>query len=344
METFSFVVLFGRDGADQPGDGAFVGKDFDDVGPALDFTVEAFEGVAGVEFGALLLREVHRGRDVVLGGIHEGGELGHPGPELVGNLAPLGGRALGILPGESGDDAPTLLAGMGQKVTHELYAASSPGGAEDPGHGGHETLVIVGQKPGARLVNVGDPWLLVRAEAGLDGVRIHDLRHSRIETTACYAHLERDTEKASAAIRAVAVHSRMYRMAASWGMVPDGTNPCRGVRMLPTRPRERFLTDNEFRRLGAVLDRAEADGGVSVHAVPAIRLLLLTGCRKREILSLGWEDVDLAAGELRLADSKTGPRAVPLSPPAARVLGESLPVIAKLLDHSQIRTPATVMC
>ena len=81
--------------------------------------------------------------------------------------------------------------------------------------------VIVGQKPGARLVNVGDPWLLVRAEAGLDGVRIHDLRHSwasralalgeslsmigkllghtRIETTARCAHLERDTEKVSAA-------------------------------------------------------------------------------------------------------------------------------------------------
>ena len=81
--------------------------------------------------------------------------------------------------------------------------------------------MIVGQKPGARLVNVGDPWLLVRAEAGVDGVRIHDLRHSwasralalgeslsmigkllghtRIETTARYAHLECDTEKVSAA-------------------------------------------------------------------------------------------------------------------------------------------------
>ena len=94
------------------------------------------------------------------------------------------------------------------------------------------------------------------------------------------------------------------------------------MRKFPTRPRERFLTDNEFRRLGAVLDRAEADGGVSGHAVAAIRLLLLTGCRKSEILSLSWEDVDLAAGELRLADSKTGPRAVPLSPPAVRVLAE----------------------
>ena len=90
--------------------------------------------------------------------------------------------------------------------------------------------VIVGEKPGARLVNVGDPWLLVRAEAGLDGVRIHDLRHSwasralalgeslsmigkllghsRIETTACYAHLERDTEKVSAAIQQQKVVAR----------------------------------------------------------------------------------------------------------------------------------------
>ena len=80
-----------------------------------------------------------------------------------------------------------------------------------------------------------------------------------------------------AANRAVAVLSRMYRMATSRGMVPDGTNPCRGVRKFPTRPRERFLTDTEFRRLGTVLDRAVADGGVSVHAVAAIRLLLLTG-------------------------------------------------------------------
>ncbi len=66
---------------------------------------------------------------------------------------------------------------------------------------------------------------------------------------------------------------------------------------------------------------------MSGHAVAAIRLLLLTGCRKSEILSLRWQDVDLAAGELRLADSKTGPRAVPMSPPAVRVLAE-LPRVA----------------
>ena len=71
----------------------------------------------------------------------------------------------------------------------------------------------------------------------------------------------------------------------------------------------------------------EAEGRVSAHAAAAIRLLMLTGCRCGEILDLRWEDVHLAASELRLRDSKTGPRAVPLSPAAARVLAE-LPRVA----------------
>ena len=52
----------------------------------------------------------------------------------------------------------------------------------------------------------------------------------------------------------------------------------------------------------------------------ALRLLALTGCRRSEILALRWEHVDREAGELRLPDSKTGPRLAPLSPAAAEVL------------------------
>ena len=59
---------------------------------------------------------------------------------------------------------------------------------------------------------------------------------------------------------------------------------------------------------------------MSTHAAAAIRLLMLTGCRRNEILELRWEDVDLDAGELRLPDGKTGPRLVPLSEAAASVL------------------------
>ena len=52
----------------------------------------------------------------------------------------------------------------------------------------------------------------------------------------------------------------------------------------------------------------------------AIRLLMLTGCRRDEILTLKWEDVDLRAGELHLCDSKTGARDIPLPRAAAELL------------------------
>ena len=56
---------------------------------------------------------------------------------------------------------------------------------------------------------------------------------------------------------------------------------------------------------------------------------MLTGCRRNEILTLRWEDVDLDAGELRLRDAKTGARSVALSPAAGKVL-TTLP---RLPDH-----------
>ena len=195
----------------------------------------------------------------------------------------------------------------------------------------------------------------------------------------------------------IATLSRLIDQAVAWGVVQETTNPCRSAQKYRVRRRERFLTDAEFRRLGQALDELEATGRLSPHAAAAIRLLMLTGCRRNEILTLRWEDVHLEAHELRLADSKTGPRTISLSVEAADVLaaipkvpgnpwvipgtrpgqrlssifepwsrvraraglddvrihdlrhsyasralalGESLPVIAKLLGHAQIQTTA----
>ena len=116
--------------------------------------------------------------------------------------------------------------------------------------------------------------------------------------------------------------SRMLNKAEAWGMVPPDSNPCRQMRKYRTRRVERFLTEHEFRRLGRTLDVLEAEGRVPMHAAAALRLLMLTGCRRGEIIGLRWMDVQLDRSEIRLADSKTGPRTISLSPPAVRVLAE----------------------
>ncbi len=131
---------------------------------------------------------------------------------------------------------------------------------------------------------------------------------------------QRLCETPSIANMVVRTLSLMYRLAEGWGLVPEGCNPCRSVVKYPARKRERFLTDGEFTRLGQVLDEAEARGEASASAVAAIRLLMLTGCRKNEILCLRWEGVALDQNELRLPDAKTGARVVPLSPSAVKLL------------------------
>ena len=124
----------------------------------------------------------------------------------------------------------------------------------------------------------------------------------------------------TAANEAIAALSQMLNQAEAWGLAPAGSNPCRFVAKYRLRKLERFLTQEEFRRLGRVLASLQAEGRLPAHAAGALRLLMLTGCRISEVLTLRWEDVHLEAGEIRLRDSKTGPRVVSLSPAAARVL------------------------
>ena len=114
--------------------------------------------------------------------------------------------------------------------------------------------------------------------------------------------------------------SQIFTYAQDSGIAAVENNPCKGVRPYKLRKRERFLTEREFLRLGRVMEQAVEMGEASPAAIAALRLLMLTGCRTNEILRLRWSDVDLPDRQLRLQDSKTGPRVVPLSPSAVKVL------------------------
>ena len=122
-----------------------------------------------------------------------------------------------------------------------------------------------------------------------------------------------------AADRSAPILSVIMRQAEVYGYRPEGTNPCVGIKRYRRQGRERFLSAAELRRLGAVLARHEAD---QPQFVAIIRLLLLTGCRKSEIVTLKWRDY--REGKLFLRDSKVGPRTVWLSSAAREVL-DNLP-------------------
>lgn len=146
-------------------------------------------------------------------------------------------------------------------------------------------------------------------------------------------------------------------------------NPRHGVKLFKDGAKERFLTQDEIDRLGETLVEAETIGlpwhlnddvrskhrpkadenlreKISPHVTGAMRLLLLTGCRLREILDLKWVEVDFERKLLDLPDSKTGRKAIYLSDAAIEVL-ESLPrigtyvVLGKNLDkpRSDLKRP-----
>ena len=121
--------------------------------------------------------------------------------------------------------------------------------------------------------------------------------------------------KPTSANRSLPVLSVILRQAEVYGYRPEDSNPCKDIKHYRRRTRERFLSPDEIRRVVEVLNRS--DGTRPLQAA-VIRLLLLTGCRKSELLTLKWRDY--REGKLFLRDSKNGPRTVWLSSAAREVL------------------------
>jgi integrase len=120
------------------------------------------------------------------------------------------------------------------------------------------------------------------------------------------------------AARSLAVLGAMLQFGMDRGLIV--TNPARGIRLLKGEKKERFLSDLEVATLADTLAAMEAETAISSTAATAVRLLLVTGCRKSEILMLRWEWVDVERRCLRLPDSKTGAKVVPLAAAALELL------------------------
>jgi integrase len=130
----------------------------------------------------------------------------------------------------------------------------------------------------------------------------------------------------------LAVCSKAFSLAELWQMRPDGSNPCAKIERYRVTHRERFLSAEELGRLGGTLRQAETaglswkSGGRTVYrriTTGAIELLLFTGCRLSEVLSLRWEQIDFATSTISLPETKSGrPQVVVINAPARQVLKE----------------------
>jgi integrase len=96
-------------------------------------------------------------------------------------------------------------------------------------------------------------------------------------------------------------------------------NPVHGVQRYPDAKSKRFLSTSEMASLGDALGQSEKNGE-NPKAIAIIRLLCLTGCRKGEIETLKWSNIDLERKALHLTATKTGDKTIPLGPPALELL------------------------
>ncbi len=131
-------------------------------------------------------------------------------------------------------------------------------------------------------------------------------------------HARRDTP--TDANRLHSVLRTMFHFAERLGIRPEGSNPCRHITRFKEAKRERYLTADELRRVSDTLATVDHEGTEMRSATVAIRLLVFTGCRLSEVLTLQWAHVDFEGACLRLPDSKTGAKVVHLNAPALAVL------------------------
>ena len=165
--------------------------------------------------------------------------------------------------------------------------------------------------------------------------------------------------------RLLRVLSSLFTFAGKAHVVPVGFNPCRGIEHFPEEGRERYLTTPELAQIGEVIREAETIGlpytvdatkptakhspkegnrrtVIGPHAAAALRLLIFTGARLREILHLKWEHIDFERGLLLLPKSKTGKKTIVLNAPALAILSHTPSGVNRPMSTSKAQIQNTV--
>ncbi len=151
--------------------------------------------------------------------------------------------------------------------------------------------------------------------------RAQDISHQNIAKL----HGEIGATAPYEANRLVACLHRMFKLARSWGMVPEDTlNPVTGIEKFHERKRKRWARPEEVRALAWAIDQEP-----NIYVRAALWLYLLTGLRKSELLTARRADIDWARAQLRLPDTKAGEEQFAvLSGPAIAIL-RAVPALAR---------------
>jgi integrase len=170
--------------------------------------------------------------------------------------------------------------------------------------------------PRKRASSAAEDAIMLRqhVEKRLGRLQVQAVSHDDIDKM--HRAISKDTP--TRANRVLALTSKLFSLAVEWKMRTD--NPCRGIKKNAETKRERYLSPDELQRLSRTLEAHPYKSSAN-----AIRLLLLTGARRAEVLGARWHEFDLGAGVWMKPANRTKAgklHRIPLSAPALQLLEE----------------------
>ena len=151
--------------------------------------------------------------------------------------------------------------------------------------------------------------------------QLGDMPINAIDPEHCHAVHDSQSSTPRQANLAIMVLSKILNLAVEWAMRTPGPNPCKLIEKNKEVKRSKILSADELEKIVTAINELGATNSVDESALNAIRLLLLTGIKKTEVLALTWDEVELDTGFLHIKSGRGRRRPLPLSEAARALLG-----------------------